>query len=241
MMATVRRVSVRVRLRPLFHSRGVHRAFGASSKRSVRRIDMEDLMASCGHGDCGREGSGGCLGTGRQDASGGCFPASALVSTPGGLRRIVDVSVGEDIFSWSPNGGMVPRRVTVVKRYSPQQVLRLVVASGRALCVTGHHTMLSQRGWVRVRSLRVGDSLTNPFDGLEQINAVELLPKAEPVFNLTTSGEHTFIVDGFVAHNFTELRKLRTLLHRNLVDPFYEGLWQLTANGRKLCGLTRVC
>ena len=45
----------------------------------------------------------------------------------------------------------------------------------------------------------------------------------EPVFNLFTTGPHNFIAEGVLAHNFTELRWLRTWAHRLVVDPFHSG------------------
>ena len=47
----------------------------------------------------------------------------------------------------------------------------------------------------------------------------ELIP--EPVYNLYTAFEHTFVVNGIVVHNFTTLRVFRTWLHQNLIDPIY--------------------
>jgi hypothetical protein len=44
---------------------------------------------------------------------------------------------------------------------------------------------------------------------------------AEPVYNIHTTGEHNFIADGVVAHNFTEFRRLRTLFHRLFIDPWF--------------------
>ena len=46
----------------------------------------------------------------------------------------------------------------------------------------------------------------------------------EPVFNLYTTGPHNFIAEGVLAHNFTELRWLRTWAHRLVMDPFHSGV-----------------
>ncbi len=40
----------------------------------------------------------------------------------------------------------------------------------------------------------------------------------EPVFNLYTEGEHTFIADGSVVHNFSYFRTLRTVFHQLFID-----------------------
>ena len=55
-------------------------------------------------------------------------------------------------------------------------------------------------------------------------HVVEVLtePGPEPVYNLYTAGEHSFIVEGCVVHNFTTMRVVRTWLHRWFIDPFHQ-------------------
>jgi hypothetical protein len=50
------------------------------------------------------------------------------------------------------------------------------------------------------------------------VRGVETAGRREPVYNLFTTGEHSYVVDGFVAHNFTHLRVLRTWWHRLVLD-----------------------
>jgi hypothetical protein len=38
------------------------------------------------------------------------------------------------------------------------------------------------------------------------------------------TGPHNFIAEGVLAHNFTELRWLRTWVHRLVVDPFHDAV-----------------
>jgi hypothetical protein len=52
------------------------------------------------------------------------------------------------------------------------------------------------------------------------VTEVVATERRESVHNLHTVGEHTFVVSGFVAHNFTRFRALRTWWHRLFIDPF---------------------
>jgi hypothetical protein len=69
-----------------------------------------------------------------------------------------------------------------------------------------------------VDRLKAGDRLIGiGADNLE-VERVYSTSETENVYNLITSGEHNFIVDGIVAHNFTFLREARCLLHHALFD-----------------------
>lgn len=41
----------------------------------------------------------------------------------------------------------------------------------------------------------------------------------EPVHNLITTGSHTYVVSGFVVHNFVFARRIRTFLNQIFIDP----------------------
>jgi len=53
----------------------------------------------------------------------------------------------------------------------------------------------------------------------DSIKFIEETDQVEPVYNLNTSGEHTFLVSGYVVHNFAYFRSFRTWWHRNFIDP----------------------
>ena len=60
-------------------------------------------------------------------------------------------------------------------------------------------------------------------DGLVTVKKVGKTNLVGTVFNLHTRMEKNYIVEGVVAHNFTHLFKLRTLLSKYLVDIFVTG------------------
>jgi hypothetical protein len=96
----------------------------------------------------------------------------------------------------------------------------------RDLRTTAHHSFKTDSGWKRASQLQAGDTLLRVDDSgecrLVRIEAITT-EAPEPVFNLHTTGPHNFIAEGVLAHNFTELRWLRTWAHRLVVDPFHSG------------------
>lgn len=158
-------------------------------------------------------------------SSGGssCFPASALVETPSGPRPIGEIRRGAEVWAWSPERRCrVVARVTARREHPPQELWRIAFGDGGApLVTTGNHTLLTCLGWQRADRIRPGDRL--PSSGGELGRLVvhsEATGHREPVFNLHTTGPHTFVVEGVVAHNFTVLREIRALWHRLSVDPW---------------------
>ena len=141
-----------------------------------------------------------------------CFPASAKVLTPRGYRPIASLQEGDSVVS----GKMRVETVTKKLSYGASEVF-CVMLEGRSAPVrtTRHHTFLTKRGWLRADRMRVGDEMIGPNAGRVTGFAVQA---AEPVYNLHTTGDHTFVVEGVVAHNFTEFRGLRTAWHQLFVD-----------------------
>lgn len=145
-------------------------------------------------------------------AAASCFPASAKVLTPRGYRPIASLQEGDSVVS----GKMRVETVTKKLSYGASEVF-CVMLEGRSAPVrtTRHHTFLTKRGWLRADRMRVGDEMIGPNAGRVTGFAVQA---AEPVYNLHTTGDHTFVVEGVVAHNFTEFRGLRTAWHQLFVD-----------------------
>jgi hypothetical protein len=64
-------------------------------------------------------------------------------------------------------------------------------------------------------------ALIRPNGPVDIIN-ITTDPKPEPFYNLHTTGEHNFTVDGMVVHNFTTLRTVRTWIVRSFIGPFHQ-------------------
>ena len=120
--------------------------------------------------------------------------------------------------SYRPDGTLVLRPVTRKWVHGYHKITRVRMSNGKVLRSTANHTVLTSQGWRTVEALRVGDVL-GQRDSMGVVDRIELEDEPVPVYNLYTAGEHTFIVDGVVVHNFTVLRVLRTCLHRLVFDP----------------------
>ena len=149
----------------------------------------------------------------------GCFPASARVDTPQGPVSIADLRPGDAVWAFTPGEGRALSRVTRLLRHPPAALWVVASADGGRCTVTGNHRLLTSTGWCRVDRLQVGDRLIGA-DDLSAVRSVGPCGRQEPVFNVYTAGDHTVMIDGFVAHNFTTLPALRTLWHRLMVDPW---------------------
>lgn len=154
----------------------------------------------------------------------GCFPASTLIFTPFGWRRISELGRGEKIISFNHKTSMLELG-TVTKRldHSRSQIWEVHTAANQTpVRTTAIHPFLTTRGWIQAHLLRVGDDLIQAESSairVVTITAVVQTCSFEPVYNLFTSGAHNFIADGFVVHNFAYARFARTLWHRLFVDP----------------------
>lgn len=147
-----------------------------------------------------------------------CFPATARVSTPTGTKPIVDLKPGDMVTSYRSDGTTTTQPITHKLEHGNSPICCVVLNDGTNLRVTSNHTVLTNRGWLRVNKLHQGDCIIQPHGnaGVIKVSQEQI---QEPVYNIYTAGEHTFVVDGVVVHNFTILRVLRTWFHQWLIDP----------------------
>jgi hypothetical protein len=150
------------------------------------------------------------------EESSGCFPGSVLVLTPSGGKRIADMRPGDALLSWcAATDTLRPRLVTKRLDHRASRIWEIRTTGARApMPCTAIHPFLTARGWVRARDLSAGDELASIRGSgpmARTVIAVSRTERFEPVHNLYSEGEHNFIADGFVAHNFAYFRGLRSL------------------------------
>lgn len=151
---------------------------------------------------------------------GSCFPGDAMVCVPHGRKRISDLKVGDEVISYSKAKQKVShRKITKMLVHDFEQLYKVHFTTG-SLRATGNHTILTRRGWKQVKDLTTEDLVVGLRPGLEFQEKVRgiTLDTIEHVYNLHTAGEHNFIVEGCVVHNFTFMRRIRTIWHRLFVD-----------------------
>jgi hypothetical protein len=156
------------------------------------------------------------------EARRGCFPSSALIDTPQGKIQIGNLSVGQMVWSFQ-SGFKVKRLITKKLVYGTAKIMKVEFGIDEAtFCCTNSHSFLTDKGYLALPKIVTGDSIVhmdaNGHKSLRRVTSITDTKTREPVFNLYTQGEHNFIVDGYVAHNFTRFRTLRTVFHRLFLD-----------------------
>ena len=149
-----------------------------------------------------------------------CFPARATILTSTGLQYIKNIKKGDMVVTYNDSGETRLRPVTRKIKHNDSPIVCLMLNDGTKLRATSNHTMLTKRGWLRIDNIKKGDYLVRKEDSVCVTDIIKEI-NSEPVYNLYTAFEHTFIVDGVIAHNFSTLRVFRTWLHKNLIDHIY--------------------
>lgn len=153
-----------------------------------------------------------------------CFPFSSLISTPLGEVSIGKTYVGQIILSRRNDSILVPRQITKKLVHGLAPLVKVEFTSGKSFRCVKIHSFLTDKGWFAAEEMYAGDRIIQGHQDVNQgiIKSITPTGTMEPVFNLYTQGEHNFIVDGCVAHNFTHFRTLRTVLHRMFLDKIPE-------------------
>lgn len=129
-----------------------------------------------------------------------CVAQGTWIDTPGGPVAVEDVRVGDEVWSVGPEGTREPGRVTRAARYPALGCLRIDLADGSVLRVTGGHPLATRRGWMRADRLARGQDLRKP-DGW--VNVTDIRPEPGPlwVYDLSVSPRANFVAAGVVVHN----------------------------------------
>lgn len=147
-----------------------------------------------------------------------------MVRTCSGLKDIASIRPNDIILSFDIESySLVERRVTKIFEYSSGEIIIFYFGEHK-FHSTPSHTVLTLGGWKRAKHITVGDQILINQENMwiwHKIDGLEKIPATASVFNLTTVGEHNFIADGVIVHNFSFMRKFRTFLHAFLFDRIY--------------------
>jgi hypothetical protein len=177
--------------------------------------DYNNVCTTCGGTGRvqGRQASSHGNGSQPQGSGSSCFPSATRVLTPRGWRAIASLSEGEQVLSVNRNGTLVACAILKRQDHPPASIVTVHMKGGESLRATDSHSMKTQRGWVRICNLKIGDALwrVDP-DGRvkhERVERVEAEGVSEPVFNLVVASAYTFIAEGCIAHSFSYFRGIR--------------------------------
>jgi Pretoxin HINT domain len=161
----------------------------------------------------------------KRDRGKHCFPSSALVRTPRGYEMICKLNTGDSVICYDELSGAFAAREVTRRIDYPAAILWDIHMVGLPVPVatTASHPFLTTSGWKCAIQLSPGDQLI-AFDERggfkhETVLSVENTDRRQAVYNLHTAGDHTYIVDGLIVHNFVYFRTFRTHWHRLFIDP----------------------
>ncbi len=134
----------------------------------------------------------------------GCFTAGTGISIRRGRKPIEQVQVGDSVWAYNERTRQTALRpVTHLFRYQRDTVYVLHTATGEALRTTSDHPFYVRGQWVRVKRLRVGDSLVSQHGQRHVLRRIELKPEQVTVYNFTVDELHTYFVgqNAILVHN----------------------------------------
>lgn len=139
-------------------------------------------------------------GGGGGGGGGGCFPAGTRITATSGETSIEKLRPGDRVLGYS-DGGLV--EVEVKNFYSKRDLLLVIKTPKGKLTTTREHPLMTRGGFTEAGKLGKGDFVAVIEDGRRvwtRISSITRGTEAE-VYNLEVAPPHTFIADGFVAHN----------------------------------------
>lgn len=147
----------------------------------------------------------------RQAGNDSCFVGSTPVLTPRGWKSISELGKGDQIVSYNSSTGKINvRSVRKQKKHHPAIIWEIYLIGVKdPISTTKAHSFLTKRGWQRTNKLRHGDEITTTGQHAAIVASVVKTERVEPVFNLLTDVDHTFVAGGCVVHNFTYFRRAR--------------------------------
>ena len=134
----------------------------------------------------------------------GCFTAGTGVSTRMGRKPIEQIQVGDSVWAYNERTRQTALRpVTHLFRYERDTVYVLHTATGEALRTTSDHPFYVRGQWVRVKRLRVGDSLVSQSGQRHVLRRIDRQPEHVTVYNFTVDELHTYFVgqNAILVHN----------------------------------------
>lgn len=140
-------------------------------------------------------------GGGGGGGGGGCFAAGTIVATTAGGLPIEDVRRGDMVLAYSESGLMQVPVQNFIKERS--RLLTLTASNKAVLRTTNEHPLLTRGGFVEAGKLKRGEEIGVMHNGrLAWVKIKKVKYGGETdVYNLEVAPPHTFIADGFIAHN----------------------------------------
>ena len=147
-------------------------------------------------------------------SSGGCFPANAMIKTCAGTKKISLIKKGDIVISYDKSLKEVERKVIKVKKHKNSYLCKLTFTDKSILVTTFSHSFKKDNSWMKVKNLSFGDVILCECNNSimnKTILSIDGVKKLEPVYNLIVEKNFNFVVDGVLAHSFSNCRWLQDI------------------------------
>jgi pyruvate/2-oxoacid:ferredoxin oxidoreductase beta subunit len=211
--------------------------------RYLGKIDKVRVIAQAGDGgtaDIGLQALSGMLERGHDvlfvcydnEAYMNCLSIDSLVTTKRGLKKILDIEVGEEIAAMDlENHQLVYKKCTCIVDNGIQDIYELKTKHHSIKATPNHPFLVLRRGgrgrkhtfeWRRLDEINVGDEVValkrvreeksyNKYFNIVKVKKISYLGKL-PTLDLRVEDEHNFVANGIVVHN--------TGIQRSGLTPF---------------------
>ena len=147
-------------------------------------------------------------------SDGGCFPAGTVVLTKHGGRTIERINVGDSIVTIDPiSGARINCEVLKLLKHKSRRILAIDFTDGSSLNTTKYHSFRSDQKWTIAKNLAAGNRVQVydcKYGMLEKVvTSTRYTGEVKDVYNLVTQGQHSFLAEGALVHNFTYFRRTR--------------------------------
>jgi hypothetical protein len=140
-----------------------------------------------------------------------CFDGDTQVATETGFKRIDEIQVGDQVWSYNiETGEKSLKEVKQVFVKESSELLHLETTEGEIDATTNHPFYVTGKGWVAAGDLVAGDEVhmlngnTGTMTGLK----FDKTDKPIPVYNLEVEDFQTYFVEDLLVHNSCRDRKL---------------------------------
>ena len=135
-----------------------------------------------------------------------CFVAGTLVHTRTGLKRIENITLGEEVLSWNESSNQFEYRpVTNLIRTSAKQLVEIRGNDWQVTCSREHPFLSGNHTWIEAEDISEGHSLLCLRNSSTKVLSVRSILSPEPVqlYNLEVGQAHTYCVTeaGLVVDN----------------------------------------
>jgi Pretoxin HINT domain len=132
-----------------------------------------------------------------------CFTGNTLVSSPAGSKRIENINLGDEVFSYD-----LDRRQTLIGKVTQvfqRQVNRLVriISGNDTIFTTPEHPFYGASGWMQAGSLLPGMAIKTQLMGMVMLTQVSFIDTTATVYNFEVDQYHTYYVgnEALLVHN----------------------------------------